>query len=666
VALAPMLRQKTPTTRRTWKMTDLPWVEGKIFLDIVKLPRVGECLMVTLEDFAVSDINEIKSLKGAKFVAPKDGGPGFRFKLDLDIAKDLRAVFEDRLVLKKKLKKWAEKKITTASGLVAMNGAEDAELTLLPDLAPDLFALTDARRWQRADIKFGAEAAASLNCNEPGLGKTVETIGSVIEGGLMDRSNLAIAPVSSLETVWWHHLATYQPHDVLVVPEGLKQRIRVMQIAAEYHAQGEPFWLVCNPAMFTLRSKFAYCDTHLKEQKETKKKTPAHVARVCEGCEEEIYTDFPEFQEIQWGGIILDEFHLCGLGNPNSKTYHGLKRLEGEKKIATSGTPIGGKPIKLYGALSWLFPNDFTSKWDFADRWLQVDVVKTAHGNHKRAQGLNPHREQQFYEMMSAYMVRRLKEDVAKDLIPPVITDIYVDMDPRQQKQYDAFALDAEVRIDEYELSAVGILAEYSRLKQFANAEQTVDIIPAEDPDYPPKIELHPTYNSSKLPQVLRILKERGISKDDEEEGGDEQVIIFSESTRMVNMVSRWLREQGVPNEVLTGETTRTRRTVLQRAFQEGELRVLCMNTKAGGVAITLDRANTVIILDETWNPDDQKQAIDRAHRLSRIHMVEAIFIRSKNSIQEFIEKRVLDKSEINTKVIDFRKAGLFTPKGQG
>lgn len=630
---------------------------AKVFLDKTsELKGFGEVLFVTYSKFDLDVINKIKGLRDARFIPPAKGGPGFRFPVDLVTAKDLRMAFGDDLVLRPAVKRWADEKIQRDQHLSSLNQGEDAELVIVPELTPALFELTEARRWQRADIAFMAHAPSSLNCNQPGLGKTIECIGAVVEGGLLDGPNLVVAPVSSLDTVWYWHLKTYQPHDVIVIPEGPKARMRTMQMVAEYEAQGEPFWLVVNPAMLTLSSAFERCEFHQRE-----KSPKTHELRACEECQEENVHDYPEFSHIDWNSVIIDEFHLCGLGNPNSRTSLGFKRLTAKKRIATSGTPIGGKPIKLFGVLSWLYPGDFTSKYRFADQWLSVSETKTPGGTYKKIEGLRPDKEQAFYKMMSAYMIRRLKTEVAADLPEVQVVDLWVDMHPKQEKQYRAFADEAEVRIDDYNLTAVGILAEYARLKQFAGAEQEVEIRPREDPDHPPEIILTPTFNSPKLPQIKRILAELGITGD-EDASGDEQVIIFSESTRMVNMVSRWLNKEGISNEIISGEVTRNRRSALQDAFQAGEVRVLVMNTTAGGVAITLDRANTVILLDETWNPDDQEQAIGRAHRLSRIHQVVAYYIRTTGTIQEIVQKRVLSKSDINTKVVDFRAQGLFDP----
>jgi SNF2 family DNA or RNA helicase len=83
------------------------------------------------------------------------------------------------------------------------------------------------------------------------------------------------------------------------------------------------------------------------------------------------------------------------------------------------------------------------------------------------------------------------------------------------------------------------------------------------------------------------------------------------------------------------------------------------MNVGAGGSSINLDRASTVIFLDETWNPDDQEQAEDRVHRGSRIHQVQIYYIRTKDTIEEEIQQRVLDKSRINRDIMDLRRMGL-------
>jgi SNF2 family DNA or RNA helicase len=109
---------------------------------------------------------------------------------------------------------------------------------------------------------------------------------------------------------------------------------------------------------------------------------------------------------------------------------------------------------------------------------------------------------------------------------------------------------------------------------------------------------------------------------------------------------------------MITGDTKQSERTRIVERFQRGENppRVLVITTTAGGVAITLDRAESVHIMDETWDPDDQSQLEDRVHRISRIHQVTVYKYRSLGTIEELIHKRVGDKQLTNETIMDVRR----------
>jgi SNF2 family DNA or RNA helicase len=229
-------------------------------------------------------------------------------------------------------------------------------------------------------------------------------------------------------------------------------------------------------------------------------------------------------------------------------------------------------------------------------------------------------------------------------------------MTPKQAKQYEAMATAAEVKIDEENLTATGILAEYMRLKQFAGAHQKVKHMADGS------IKVQPTYESGKLPVLMELLDERGIRPDsegDDSAEGDEQVVIFSQFASMVNMITDYLNENGIKAEKITGAVSQKRRTELVEEFQSGEVRVMVVSTTAGGVALTLDRASTAIIMDETWDPDDQEQAEDRVHRASRIHQVTVYYLRTRDTIEEYIKSLVGGKAVTNREILDLRRMGL-------
>jgi SNF2 family DNA or RNA helicase len=627
-------------------------------------------LYFSMDGYHREAFNKLKAHPMTKFVPEgKPHGPAFSLPKEFELAKQFRELLGDDLVLRGEAKKWAREYRETHDKVASLQGQRSAELERLPEVLPKLHQFMSARPLQLVGAKYIATAAHTLLCDEPGAGKTAQIIGGVFESGRDQGANLVIAPISTLETVWGDHLRRFdQPHPVLVAPPDRDGRIYTVQKAMAYFDDDEPFWLVINPAMLTRRSDFdrSMCEEHESEKDPTTKKPwRKHILRACGVCQEVPYLDYPELSFIDWNTKVFDEFHLAGLGNPDSQTHHGYKMVPAKSSVATSGTPIGGKPIKLYGVLHTMYPKDFKSKWRFAAQWLVVTEEYTSKGKYKKIQGLRHDREQEFYKMMDAFMLRRTMEDFAPDMPPVNVIDLTVEMSGEQARQYAEFEEMAEVRIDDFELSAVGILAEYARLKQFANAGQSVKILPNPDETKPPIIEMTPRADlCPKLPLLKDLLAERGIVPEGEESvDSDRQIIVASESEKMVSMVCTWLNEQKIPAEKITGPVPQRQRDRLVKGFQSGEFRVMCLTTTAGGVGITLDRADTVILLDETWNPDDQTQAIARARRLSRIQRVTAIYIRTANTIQQYIQERVEDKSTINDKVIDYRKLGLFTSR---
>ena len=618
-------------------------------------------------DYNPSYVSRMKTIPGARFNNGRDDddGPHWRIPIDIDLCYMLRSVFGDDLTIGPDLKKWAKRRTKQNEKLTELALGDTADLDHLHDKLPKLYeaihlgpkglhmtakerkaALKEAPSFQAADVKFMATSDSPMNCNQPGLGKTLETIAAVFEGDNEQGSKLVIAPLTSLETVWGDHLRNWQEQKVIVAPPDRKGREEALAAAREADRQGLDFWFVINPAMVQYRNSFRKCGVH-----DSAARPKVAEMRDCWECEQYLESLFPDILEIEWNLVILDEFHKMGLGNPQTLSYKAMKDIKCAKRMALSGTPMGGKPIKMYGVLSFLFPNEFTSKWRFADTWL---TISSGYQGHKSIEGIKPGLEEDFYKMLSRYMIRRTKAECLPWLPAKQYVNLELEMTPGQGIQYQQFAEEAEIRIDEEELSATSVLAEYTRLKQFATAKQT---ILGRDTDG--RVLVKPTDDSNKLPYVIDLLEERGIRPGEDDEG-DEQVVIFSQFSSVTDMVCEKLQELGYPAEKLTGDVGPKEREALQRDFQaEGGLRIICMTTTAGGVAITLDRASTVVFLDETWDPDDQEQAEDRCHRGSRLHQVTIYYLRSKATIEQYIQQRVTDKSTVNRDILDLRRQGL-------
>jgi len=270
-------------------------------------------------------------------------------------------------------------------------------------------------------------------------------------------------------------------------------------------------------------------------------------------------------------------------------------------------------------------------------------------GYGKKIGDLLRNRVDEFYPAHAQYFVRRLKSEVLPQLPPKQYVEVWCNMLPSQRRQYMEMERDAEVRIEGERLDARGILAEYTRLKQFANAECRIEgrtLIPVK---------------SGKFEYLVEKLDELGIrpSKGGLEPEGDDVAVVASQSEQYVSWLCDALNEYGIKAEKITGKVSGKKRADLVRMFQNpqpGGYRVLVMTTTAGGVSITLDRADSVHIMDETWDPDDQEQVEDRVHRISRIHQVTCYYYRSKGTVEERIWQTAAHKKMTNTQILDLQR----------
>jgi len=571
---------------------------------------------------------EIMHSLNAKFLNPEKAAKvgvdvaHWRIASDFFAAKDLAdAVGKENLDLGEALAEWAWAVRDLEKVVNEILDAKDWELERLPKVLPDLAKWM--RPYQRVVVAYTAAVENPLNASQPGLGKTVETIGGIYEAGTEDGPNLVIAPKTSLESVWEAELMNHQKIPVIRASgDGMGKQGRQHAIADAEAAldMGKAFWLVVNPEMVRFRKR----------------------NREMGLVQDNLYSEFEFIHETEWNNIVVDEVHKNGMRNTQSVTAKGLlalKLAEGGKKIGLSGTPIGGKPINLFGILHWLYPDQFPSKYKWAERWLELEGSDygTIIGDVKADT------QEEFERHLAPIMIRHTKEQVLPELPPKDVHELWCSMTDTQQVQYLKFARMAEIELGDETLTATNVLAIYMRLKQFASATQRFEngiLVPTED--------------SPKLNLLVEKLDELGIM----DGSSDAQAIVASQFERMAKMVYEHLKAKGVAVSLLTGGAKGKTETV--KSFQEGEAKVVVMTTDTGGVSITLDKADTVFILDEKWNPDDQTQVEDRAHRTSRMHQVTIYYIRTKETIEEYIRAVTGFKGKINKKILDSRTIKLY------
>lgn len=561
--------------------------------------------------------DRVKAIPGAKFVPRDKGGPFWQLPLDLIAMRQLRQVFGDDLQIGDALKIWGREAVKQEKKMHSLAVADDfplEEMSIyhkLPKLA-EWF-----RPYQRADVAFLA-ATSAMNLLEPRLGKTTETIGAIFESDLEEGYHLVVAPQKSLDSVWrmeyerWTDLPVYTWSGETSTPD----RGRILAAVWRHIDTDEPFVFATTADM------------------------------IRRGLPDRLEL------ELDWNSFTIDEFHKTGLPEVKNVFPKKAANVKAVRKYALSGTPMGGKPIKLWGALHFLYPNKFTSKWRWAEQWLDV---QTTYQNHREIGGIKKGLEDEFYNHLAPFAVRRLRTEVLTELPPIQSADVWCKMSRTQRPQYDTFARDAEIRIDDYHLSATSILAEYTRLKQFSNARCEVEILgPPDEETGAVPMKVKPTFDSGKLPYLMERLAEVGI--DPEDPTGTEQAIVASQFRETADMIYNYLTEKGIKCIRITGKVSKKESETAQRVFKaenDSEGYRVCVMVTTIGVGLTLDNVQTVHVFDETWVPDDQDQLIDRAVNTTRNHQVTAFYYRSENSVEEYIGDVTFAKDKANKKVLD-------------
>lgn len=594
-------------------------------------------------------IPRFNKIAGGTFVGESKGGPGWKYILDMTTCKRLREEFGMDIAFDEEILEWGRVKEAERVRLTNLSLAEtaaDEELLVIQEKLPEMWPLL--RDYQKAGIRFISQARNPLVADDPGLGKTWEVIGGIYQAGLDAGPNLVVCPKISIENVWLLELARFQEHAVYVAPEGRKQREQLLE-EVEFALEVElPFWLIINPAMLTYR--------------QTKEERGVYDARTGQWFD----TQFPFISKTHWNTLTMDEAHESGIANPGSQTARSIANIKVQKRIATTGTPAGGKARRLWGILHWLDPKEFTSRTRWSDQWLQKKVIYDKGGNEREVYTtFDQAHEASFYKAHAEHILRRKIDEVYQELPPYTEININVTMSTKQREQYDQMEEEADARIQGEEerdgrVRATNILATYSWLKQFANAycllEKTTEVWDDELDDWVPKYKAFPTEDCPKLEAIMEILTQLDVPN------GDEQVVIFTQFKGMADMVTEYLLKKDIPTDKITGSvTSRTKRAEIQSTFQAGTgAKVIVMTTKAGGVSINLDRANNMIFLDETWNPDDKTQGIGRLRRVSRVHHVTVYTVRTKGTIETQIKKRVKEKAQINEVLLDLHRRRML------
>ncbi|HRX15522.1 MAG TPA: DEAD/DEAH box helicase, partial [Spirochaetota bacterium] len=316
--------------------------------------------------------------------------------------------------------------------------------------------------------------------------------------------------------------------------------------------------------------------------------------------------DIKFFKDIKFYYIVIDEAQA--IKNSRSQSFETITSINAKHRISLTGTPVENSCSDLYSQMEFLHPGLLGTQHSFRKNYL-YPIEKS---NDKEV-------AEDLRKTVFPFIMRRKKEDVARDLPEKEEITYYVEMHPKQHKLYETYRkkikgdLDKEIEKKGLPGASMAILEAMLRLRQMALFPQLVN-------QYFDPVE------SAKF-EVLKDLLEEITSE-------NHKVLVFSQFVESLKIIRSYCDSMKWDYSYIDGSTKK--REIQIKNFQSNEkIKIFLLSIKAGGVGINLTAADYVIIFDPWWNPAVESQAIDRSHRIGQINKVIAYKLIVKNTIEE-------------------------------
>lgn len=467
----------------------------------------------------------------------------------------------------------------------------------LPAVAPPAGLQATLRPYQQQGLDWlqflRRHRLGGILADDMGLGKTLQTLAHLLrekEDGRLDRPCLVLAPLSLLGN-WRREAARFAPALRTAVWHGPQRHGRGGFGGTD---------LVIAPYSLLPRDRVFW-------------------------------------QKQAWHVVVLDEAQQ--IKNADSQVAQVAASLEARQRVALSGTPLENHLGELWSLFHFLMPGFLGSQARFRE------VFRTPIERHGDTACL-----EQLRKRVTPFLLRRTKQNVAKELPDKIETLSTVTLEGPQADLYETIRLATERQVREslaergLARSQIQVLDALLKLRQVCCDPRLVKSLPA----------AQQVRQSAKLEWLMDVLPEML------EEG--RRVLLFSQFTSMLALIESALRERGLRWTTLTGQTT-DREAAIAR-FTRGDVPLFLISLKAGGAGLNLPEADTVIHYDPWWNPAVEAQATARAHRIGQQRQVMVYKLVAEGTIEERILAMQARKAALSQGLLEGGASGdrlLFT-----
>jgi SNF2 family DNA or RNA helicase len=457
--------------------------------------------------------------------------------------------------------------------------------------SPEGFAL-ELRPYQVEGLSWlqylREQQLSGILADDMGLGKTAQALAHLLlekQSGRMDKPSLVVLPTSLIFN-WKREAERFAPQLKLLSLQG-KERAELFPLIGEHDVI-----LTTYPLLWRDEEALAQHEYHL---------------------------------------LILDEAQT--VKNVSSQTAQVVRKLNARHRLCLTGTPLENHLGELWAQFDFLLPGLLGDSKEFTKTW-RTPIEK--YGNKLRRDLLA--------RRVKPFILRRRKEDVAKELPAKTLIVRTVELEGGQRDLYETVRIAMDQRVRE-EIAAKGfsrshiiILDALLKLRQVCCDPRLLKLSSASKVKERAKLDL--------LMEMLPELVSEG-----------RRILVFSQFTSMLELIEVELENEKLTYVKLTGDTQNREEVV--RSFQNEEVPIFLISLKAGGVGLNLTAADTVIHYDPWWNPAVENQATDRAHRLGQTKNVFVYKLVVAGSIEEKILALQEKKAELAAGILSEDASGL-------
>lgn len=548
-----------------------------------------------------------------------------------------------------------------------------------------------------------------------------EFISQMLDVNKVQTFELPVAIKASLRSYqqegvnWLAFLNKYHLHGILCDDMGLGKTLQtICIIASDHHLRAEehakskspesrrlPSIIICPPTLtghwmheFGQYAPFMKCLCYVGPPSVRQKLIPSFNDNdVIITSYDITRNDINLLQTQNWNYCALDEGHI--IRNASSKLTQSVKKLIANHRLILSGTPIQNNVLELWSLFDFLMPGFLGTEKVFNERFAKPIAASRNSKSSSKEQEAGALALEALHKQVLPFLLRRLKEDVLSDLPPKIIQDYYCDLSDLQKQLYESFAKKQKPSISNEVGSKEGkqhIFQALQYMRKLCNHPAL--IMNPKHPQYEKVMRnlqahhdnIRDIHHAPKLLALQELLKESGIGADSPTAGksnpaggangsnsqlndlqagvtSQHRALIFCQLKDMLDIVENDLLKKYMPSVTymrLDGsKDARIRHEIVQTFNSDPSIDVLLLTTHVGGLGLNLTGADTVIFVEHDWNPMNDLQAMDRAHRIGQKKVVNVYRLITRNTLEEKIMGLQKFKLNIASTVINQQNSGL-------